>query len=701
MNTFYKSVSIFCLILLFFVLVSPEPAYAYIGPGAGFALVSSLMTLLISFFLAFIAFLTLPVRILFRLIHQKKGSNQALADRIIIMGFDGMDPELCERYMNEGKLPNFSKLRQNGSYRRLGTTCPALSPVAWSTFSTGVHPARHNIYDFLMRNPNTYLPELSSSRIRSTNRFLKIGHWQFPMGKPSIQFLRKSRSFWRILGEHGIFSHILRVPITFPPEKFNGAMLSAMCVPDLKGTQGTFSYYTSDLEIQPDYTGGVCLQLQKNGNAYTGELLGPDHPFRKEPEALVLPFQLWNLNSNGEVKLQIQKKTYPLRLKTFTPWIRIAFRTGLGVKVHGICQFYLKSKSPNVELYVSPIQIDPEKPALPVSYPNFYSVYLAKLLGTFGTLGLIEDTWALNEHVLDEEDFLKQAYQIHEERENQFFHIFNHMKKGFLACVFDATDRIQHMFFRYLVEDHPANRGADQEKYKDSIEECYQKMDDLLGRVIARIPDDTVLLVLSDHGFKPFIRGININTWLHQNGYLTLKNDDRTIDYFRNVDWEKTKAYALGLAGIYLNIQGREKHGIVKSGEEAIKLKREIIQKLNGLKDPCSGKTAINRIIDSQEVYKGPYKNNAPDMIVGYNSGYRISWDGAIGKVTNEVFEDNTRNWSGDHGMDPEIVRGVLFCNKKVKNEDPSIADFAPTILKLFGVEAPSYMDGRDLGIGL
>jgi len=375
----------------------------------------------------------------------------------------------------------------------------------------------------------------------------------------------------------------------------------------------------------------------------------------------------------------------------------VVFRAGLGIKVRGICQFYLKQISPEAELYVSPINIDPERPALPLSYPYFFSVYLAKLFGSYSTLGMAEDTWSLNEQVLDEDAFLKQAYRIHDEREKQFFHALGKTKNGLCACVFDGTDRIQHMFFRYLVDNHPANRDKDPEKYKHVIPELYQKADELLGRVMAETPDDTLLMVISDHGFKSFIRGINLNSWLHQNGYLKLKNGDYSVEYFQNVDWKKTKAYSVGLAGVYLNIKGREKFGCVNAGEEAQQLRREIIEKLTGLNDPDSNVIAINEIYDSKEIYSGPYVDDAPDLIIGYNDGYRISWEAAIGKTTKTVFEDNTKCWSGDHGIDPKLVPGVIFCNHDIETEEPALVDIAPTLLKLFGNQVPPYMDGKPL----
>lgn len=693
------------ILLMFIVIVLivfiPVDAHAYIGPGAGFAFLSSLIALLISFVLAFFSLLTLPIRIVIRIFKRKKYKKRSLIPRVVIVGYDGLDPDLCDKYMSQGKMPNFTKLKEKGSYKRLGTTYPSLSPVAWSSFATGVNPARHRIYDFLMRNPKTYLPELSSSQVHPPSKSINIGKYHIPLGKPAISFLRKSKSFWKILGDNGIFSHILRVPITFPPEKFYGTMLSAMCTPDIRGTQGTFSYYsTKSKQAEDKYTGGQQLTLQREGkNVYRGYLVGPDNSIKEPHEPITLPFTITVTLESKEATLKIKKDKYTLQFRTFSPWIKVQFKAGLGIKVNGICQFFLSSLEPEIGLYVSPINIDPEKPALPISHPYYYSVYLAKLFGSYGTLGLLEDTWSLNENVLDEDSFIQQAYKFQKEREHQFFHAFKKTKHGVCACVFDITDRMQHMFFRYLVKDHPANKDKDQKKYAHVIEDLYKYADTMLGSVLEKIDDQTLLFVMSDHGFKPFIRGINLNSWLFKNGYLSVKNGDFSAEYLQNVDWSKTKAYALGLAGLYLNVKEREKNGIVKPGKEEKQLKEELMNKLSGLKDPDSGKTAINKLYDSSNIYSGPYQNDAPDMIVGYNTGYRTSWDAAIGKTSDQIFEDNTKNWSGDHGVDPEIVRGILLSNFEIKNSDPNIIDFAPTILSLFGITPPSFIDGKILTI--
>ncbi|MBN2382602.1 alkaline phosphatase family protein [bacterium] len=637
-----------------------------------------------------------PIRFIYRLITGKLRAKVSEIDRLIIVGFDGMEPSLARKWIAEGKLPNLASLADKGTFTPLRTTFPAISPVAWSTFSTGVNPGKHNIYDFLSRNPLTYLPDLSSARIGVSTRSIKLGKYQIPIGKPDIRLLRKSKPFWKILGERGLFSHILRVPITFPPEKFNGVSLSAMCVPDLLGSQGTFTFYSSEPD-RKHRTGGMQVSVEVNNGRVQTHLIGPTNSLLVEPKPMEIPFSV-ELDAAGQSALvQLPDKKVTLKLGEYSDWINVTFRPLLWIKVHGECRFLLKEVRPHFKLYVTPINIDPERPALPISHPFIYAPYLSKMQGAYATLGLAEDTWALNENIIDDADFLEQCYRYHDEREKMFFNALERTRQGVCACVFDTTDRVQHMFFRYLDPDHPALRGQDRTAYQDVVEKLYQHCDDLVGRVMAQLTEKDVLLIMSDHGFRSFARGINLNTWLHQNGYLSLKNGDRgSGEWFENVDWSKTSAYNLGLGGIYLNVAGRENHGIV-TREQVPVLKAELIAKLNGLIDTDTGAVSIERVYDTAVIYKGPYLHNAPDLIIGYGNGYRASWDGVTGIVGEKVFMDNTRKWSGDHCVDPEMVPGVIFSSRKIDKKDPSIADIAPTALSLFHVPIPAYMDGQPL----
>jgi len=680
-------------------LIDPPAAHAYIGPGAGFAVVSSFSVVFMALFLAVLKLLTWPIRWVIRTIRsikRRKAMASARAKRVVIVGLDGQDPELTDRFLQQGILPNFARLQEQGCYVRLRTSFPAESPVAWSSFQTGCNPGRHKVFDFLIPNRKSYLPELCSAKVTSSPRTLKLGKYRIPLGKPSIDLGRKSKTFWKILGDHGIISCILRVPITFPPEKFNGTLLSAMCVPDLKGSQGTFSFYSNEPTDGHGFTGGMRIPVEAKDGIVRSYISGPDNTLVKDGQEMRLPFEVRIGGNGADSEIIIDKKSYALKLREFTPWIELNFRPGLLTKVRGICQFYLVETSPGFKLYMSPINIDPDKPALPISHPFTYAIYLSKTLGRYSTLGLAEDTWGLNERVIEEEAFLKQAYQIHEEREKMLFDALEKTGRGAVVCVFDITDRLQHMFWRYDVGDHPANRDKETEKHREALRELYVNMDNLVGRVMDSLDDDSVLMVMSDHGFKTFKRGVNLNTWLYRNGYLKIKGDEPTgAEWYQDVDWSRTQAYAVGIGGIYLNLKGRESKGIVEPGEEQKRIKREIIEKLRGLRDDADDAPAVAEVYDTRKIYEGPYVREAPDLLVGFKVGYRASWSCATGEVARELFEDNVKAWSGDHCMNPPDVPGIFFCSQKIEGKDIGIMDIGPTVLDLFGVPVPEYCDGK------
>ncbi|MCK4340826.1 MAG: alkaline phosphatase family protein [Phycisphaerae bacterium] len=671
---------------------------AYIGPGAGFAIGTTLVTVFIAFFSALGALLLWPFRWLIRAVRQRRAHAQARVKRFVVLGLDGLETTLVERYMDEGKLPNFARLRELGVYRKLGTTAPALTPVAWSSFLTGCNPGKHNVFDFLTRDKKSYLPVLSSAYIGPPRKTLNIGKYRIPLGKPDIRQLRKGKPFWNTLGEHGIFSNIIRMPITFPPEKFRGVLLSAMCVPDLRGSQGTFSYYSTNGEAAEEHIGGEQIRVERDGNVIRSHLVGPENTVVKDGGTMHCPFEV-RITGPDTATLKVSGETIKLTRGEYTPWVKVKFKAGLGIKVKGICEFLLLETEPDFKLYVTPIQLDPGSPALAISHPSIYATYLAKLLGPYATMGLAEDTWGLNAKILDDETFLHQCNEVDDERIEMFFDALEKVRQGFCVCVVDGPDRVHHMFWRYIDPRHPAHGGQGGREHRNAIEEMYLRMDQLVGDALAKCDDDdTVFMVISDHGCASFRRGFDPNRWLEENGYLKLKPDGRGKKYLAGVDWSRTKAYCVGLAGLWLNIRGREAQGIVEP-EDAPALREEFAAKLNGLVDEEAGEVAINHVYDANKIYRGPYKSEAPDLIIGYNDGYRVSWEAAVGQLTERLFHDNVKAWSGDHCIDPKLVPGVLFCNRKIVEERPHISDLGPTVLEMFGVKVPRNMDGRPLSV--
>jgi len=511
-----RAAGLFALIIA--CLVWATPAEAYIGPGAGFAAATSLFVILWTMVIAVFALLSWPFRWVIRAIKGRKAFARSRVKRLVILGLDGLEHTLVDRFMAEGKMPNLLRLKERGGFRLLGTTTPPLSPVAWSSFLTGVNPGKHNIYDFLNTDRRNYTPYLSSVDIRPPTKTLKLGQYVIPLNKPDIHLQRKGKPFWNTLGEHGIFTSIIRVPITWPPEKCRGVVLSAMCVPDLRGTQGLFSFYSTRSNDDGERTGGEQIRVHREGNVIRSALIGPDNIIKPSAGAMKVPFTVTlSEKQPGEATLKIDGDKYPLKLNEYTPWITVKFKAAPGMKINGICRFMLVRTEPEFELYVMPINLDPVKPAMPISHPQAYSTYLAKQFGPYATLGLAEDTWVLNEGLVEDDAFLEQCNSIDAEREQQFFDALRNTKRGLCVCVFDGTDRLQHMFWRYLEKDHPANPANLDPDYQPNghektIEDLYTRMDRLVGKTMKQTiengdGDETMLMVISDHGFNPLPPG--------------------------------------------------------------------------------------------------------------------------------------------------------------------------------------------------
>ena len=683
------------LLVLALVLLFPQRSEAYAGPGAGFAVLSSFWTIFVAFLYSFYALVTWPIRQLLRMFRRRKAYGKAQVKRVVIVGFDGMDPELASRFMSEGKLPNLAKLRDSGTFRPLRTTFPAISPVAWSTFQTGVNPGKHNIYDFLARDLKNYLPYLSSARISEPKRHLKIGKYSLPLGKSDVKGLRKGTPFWHWLGKAGVFCSVIRVPVTFPPEKFPGVLLSGMCVPDLKGSQGTFCFCTTRASSDKFREGGVRIPIERNGAGFHSYIPGPENPLGTGSD-LRADFKIRPDVGRGRARIEIDSENFTVKVGEYSEWIPVKFKAGMGFTARGICRFYLKEISPEVEVYVTPVNIDPgtSRPAHLSSRDLFdLSGEAFRSLRYAGSRG---------RHLGAQRRGTRRpsiSGAVLRQSRRPRAHVLRRAGKNSAGPV---RLRLRHHRPRpahvLALSGQRSSGGRDvpQNQKPRVIQDLYDRMDTLVGRVMQQIDDQTLLLVISDHGFKSFNRCMNLNAWLHQNGYLVLKDGKRESgDWFEDVAWSRTRAYTMGLNGLYMNIKGREREGIVEAGAEAEALKEELRGKLDGLVDPASGKVGITGMFDCDAVYAGPYVDNAPDLIVGYGEGFRASWDSVMGKVTTAIFEDNLKAWSGDHCVDPRLVPGVLFSNRKIAIEKPAIVDVAPTVMKLFGLELPAYFDGK------
>ena len=611
--------------------------------------------------------------------------------KVMVIGLDGLEPTIVEPMLEGGELPNLARLRECGGYSRVSTTYPAQTPVAWSTFATGTNPGGHGIFDFIRRDPKTYLPDLSLNRYEQKNIFLP----------PKAVNLRRGTPFWELLSKAGIPSTILRCPCTFPPDNIQGRMLAGMGVPDLRGGLGTPTFYSSTEDAKPKESENlVRVQTDEKARIVT-HLIGPRHPKTKSDLQFEMTIHIEPITKRIILKSEGQPKDLEIREGQWSTWLRVKFKIGPIQSVRGMVRFYLTRLGPAFEMVASPINFDMDAPMFPISSPPEYAKELATKLGPFYTAGMVEDHNGLNNGRFNEFAYLEQCDLVIQERENMMFYELDRFKEGFFFCLFDTPDRLQHMFWRFRETDHPANQeGARPEEMMCIIEEHYRACDAIIERALQYVDDQTLFIVLSDHGMNSFQRGFHLNTWLYNHNLLALKSGiqpgEEAGDFFHSIDWSHTKAYALGLGGIYLNLKGREGEGMVGAGE-ADEVKTAIIKGLTCLRDPVRGRVAIGSVVTRDQVYTGPYANESPDLIVNFADGYRVSWNTALGGVPEGLFEDNMKKWSGDHSIDPKLVPGVLFMNRAFRGDSASLLDLAPTILATLGIPKNPAMEGDSL----
>ena len=630
----------------------------------------------------------------------KAFGKKETSKKVLILGFDGLDARLMRLWMEEGKLPNFQRLASRGDFRSLQTSIPPQSPVAWSNFITGTDPGGHGIFDFVHRDPSHYIPEFSASRTEEAKKNIRLGKLVLPISGGEVELLRKGKAFWQILEEYDIPATVFKIPSNYPPAPTKQRTISGMGTPDIRGSYGFFSYYTTEpKEIKEDVGGGEIFKVDVIENKIEARLPGPTNTFKKDRPKSFIDFKVYIDPISSVAKVKIQDQEFILKEGEWSSWKRVHFNMIPTQSVSGICMFYLKQVRPEFKLYVSPVNIDPAKPALPISTPEKYAQELEKRFGPFFTKGLPADTSALDNDVLDDGEFLEQDDFVLEESEAQFDYELSRFSSGLLFYYFSSTDQRQHMFWRLIDKEHPGYDPDLASKYGKTIENIYIEMDRMLAKAMEKVDKDTQLLVMSDHGFSPFRRSFNLNTWLLENGYHSLKNRWKQTQesLFLNTDWSRTRAYGLGLNGLYINQKGREGEGTVEPGAEKEALVREIAQKLENFKDPKNGERPVLRAYVAKDVFSGPYVEQAPDIIVGYNYGYRISSSSSLGGMPKEIIEDNRAKWSGDHCMAPETIPGILFTNFKVESESPALYDLTPTVLQVFGIEKPKEMRGKPI----
>ena len=680
--------------------------------------------------------------------------------KVIVVGFDGVDARLTETYMDQGKLPNLARLRAEGTYRPLLPTVPAQTPVSWSTFSTGIDPGRTGIFDFLRRDPKNYLPVFAAFDEVKTPLLLggrtggvvaavlillfgiaavlvgrrsRVGavvvavigaavaagamfavKKYVPEALPGVVNRRQGIPFWEVAANAGKKATIIHVPVTFPATDFHeGHLLSGLGVPDMSGRVGKPFYFTSELDIRR--TSGSnefsidVVQLEDNKGVIETKIIGPPNKLFKAPDYISTPMRLTVAADRGSVQVEVDDQKFTLRPGQWSDWTEFTFRFNPLIKVRGVSRFHLISSQPEVRLYLSPINFDPRRvpPGLRLSTPTNWASELAQKYGLYKTIGWQIDTWAISEGFATEQMFWDDmVWTVGHSR--KLFEAALQEKNDLLVHQFEFPDRVAHVFWRVVDPKHPAYDAALAAKWGDAIERAYRLMDEIVGDAMkAAQQQNAALIIASDHGFASYRKSVNYNTWLVLDGYMTLKSGvqvkDRNLEmlfdqgqFWENVDWSKTRAYAMGLGEVYVNLAGREAQGIVKPGAEYDALKLELKQKLPLMTDPETGERPVRRVLAREEVYRQFDPNMIPDLFVTNNDGYRVSWQTSLGGIPKGLLDPNKQVWSGDHcSVDPEIVKGIFFMNRRITSgRAPYIGDIYPTVLDILGVAPPYELDG-------
>ncbi len=619
--------------------------------------------------------------------------------KVIALGMDGMDPKMVKRMMEAGELPTFAKMARRGSFGALGTSDPPQSPVAWANFISGGNPGRHGIYDFVHRDPETYIPFLSTSQAESSPTTIAIGDTVIPLSSGSTENLRRGLSFWEVLADHGVPATVFRIPSNFPPTGERQRTLSGMGTPDVLGSYGMFSYYTDKpLTLDSTLGGGEIHDVRLEHDKLRAELTGPENTFDKNRANTKAEFSLYRDPLHKTARIDLQGQEFLLEQGEWSPWVRVTFDFVLGVSVTGICRFYLKEAHPDFKLYVSAVHIDPADPMMPISTPDSYVSELADRFGRFHTKGLPADTKALDQGVLDDHEFLEQDDRYLEENLEIYDYELSRFENGLLFYYISSTDQRSHMFWRLTDPDHPMYDAEQAARLGSTMRDVYKRMDRMLARTLDRIDERTTVVAFSDHGFAPYYRSFHLNSWLMDRGYLVPKDPSRRakgeLSVFGDVDWEKSKAYAMGFNALYINTKGRESRGSVPAGE-AERTARRIATELEEARDPVRDSNPVRRACVARDCYRGQCAAEAPDIMVGYNHGYRASWQTALGNIPDHLLDWNENKWSGDHCLDATVVPGMFISNVELEERPGfSLYDMTATVLDSFGVPIPEQMDG-------
>jgi predicted AlkP superfamily phosphohydrolase/phosphomutase len=646
------------------------------------------------------------------------GAERPATDRagIFVLGVDGMDPVILDRLIEEGQMPHFAALAREGSYRTLGTSNPPQSPVAWSNFVTGLDPGGHGVFDFVHRDPATYLPISSATPpVEDHGSALEFFGWVVPLSSPEIRNTRGGTPWWDLLVAQGIDAEVYRIPGNYPVPESDAKVLSGMGTVDMRGGYGTYTLLT-DRPVAADNPKGdvqrVNLQdfdLDGTPDTVEATLKGPPDLFHLKPGEIPGPGDYLTTRITAHLDpesdtavVKVGAESVLLQEGEWSDWVEVAFEplpAGL-MTLKGAVRFFALELRPGFKLYVSAVNLSASDPPQVFTSPTDWVEQLDGELGQFYTVGMPEETSALRDGVFSDDDYLGQVALVQQDSRAMLDLALDRFDPGDATFVYLSDIDLQcHMLWRhadpkYPGLGHPARDETIAAAHAHDIETFYRDVDEALGHVRARLPRDTRLIVMSDHGFQPYVRRFQLNAWLRDEGYLVMNDGKRTGRVGPDdVDWSRSRAYGIGFNGLYLNLAGRESQGIV-STEEAPALLAEIGAALEATRDPQDGEPVVLHAYPAAEAFHGERASEGPDLVVGYNAGYSNSDASTLGEITESVLEDNTSRWSGNHLIDPRLVPGVLLVNGSVAAGEHDLTDVTVSILDHYGLPPAHSMVG-------
>ncbi len=569
----------------------------------------------------------------------------------LIMGFDAFDPDIFERLMASGSVPNLARYADRGGYARFEVANPPQSEVSWTSIATGLGPGGHGIFDFVHRDPKSYIPYVS---LLPTQR-----------GLGGFKFVRPSSAatIFEHAARKGYPATSLWWPATFParPEMPINT-IPGLGTPDILGKLGVGTLFTTENDFTGDGMKTAVDRLVSTGySRYKGNLRGPARQKGGEANTPAVPFEI-EVANDEQARIKIGQRAIDLVPGKWSPIIELSFNMGMLVKIGAVTRFILRSMRPHVMLYTLPLQIHPLHSPWPYASPPGFVRRIWGSHGPFLTLGWPQDTTGLEDGCITDEQFLDLCDSIFARRSQILLDSLPNFHEGLLASVFDTLDRVQHMFLR----DRP-----------DVVEKWYIKLDELVGKVEVKLRErgekQPRILIVSDHGFKRFDFKVHLNRWLIDKHYLAPAGPGKD-GKLRDVDWSRSQAYAIGLNSLYFNISGREGQGVLS--EEAIEPLRSRLRKELLAWEGPDGKPVVKSVISREEGLIGRLAEHGPDLIIGYSPGYRASAQTGLGEWTEHSIELNRDHWGADHCIDASSVPGVIFSSQGLKNHpSPSYRD--------------------------